>query len=822
MATIPRIKEGNWKSVDIALRKLSTNVLGFQATPTFSGLTLTGLTGSRLISTNASKALTSVGNLADWVAGTTGLTVTDDTDGTITVSTNGVLEDLNTLGAAASDGEFIVATGAGAFAYESDNTARTSLGLGEGDSPTLTGLTVSGLTASRLMATDVSSGLASVADLTSWVAGTTNQITVADDLDGTITLATPQDIHTGASPTFVDLTLSTPSSIYSLDHDSFSGFVANEHIDHTAVTLTAGIGLTGGGDISANRTFTVDLNELATETTIASGDFLAMVDITDSGSGKITFANLESTLNHDSLAGFVANEHIDHTAVTLTAGTGLTGGGDISANRTFAVDGVLEDLDTLGAASADGEFIVATGAGVFAYESGDTARTSLGLGEGDSPTFVTVTNLTTVDSADFNASIFQLDRATTTDGDTIYHSWLFDHDGSVTSQGSSEFGRMTVTAAGVTEDSENGLWTLALQGEGSLVDVVSVAGDAANGSSHLNRTISTKVLLINESQMQLNLALVKYIDSSNWAGFAAHKARGTEAAPAVAQAGDDIGGWSAKALAGTAPNDWDLAGYMFFEVGPSPAPGDMPGNWSVFLSPEGSTTPTRRFTLNYDTNIGFNGAASWGTSAAGVGAWLSGTAPTTSPADCFQMWSEDFAAGNACPNFRTEDGTVITLNQNLATDANLTFAELSLGTGELTAGSINRASGTLTLEIGGTGVIDIASTQTKFSNGGDGVLWLFDEHHSIYGRPAATNYMRFYEYGGNVGSGGYEFFTGGLRSVQTRKLAIGNDFIYADIPVKLATIKSGATQGGASAAANELWKTASHATLPDNVVMVGV
>ncbi|MCP4475407.1 MAG: hypothetical protein GY821_12745 [Gammaproteobacteria bacterium] len=80
-------------------------------------------------------------------------------------------------------------------------------------------------------------------------------------------------------------------------HDAFSDFVANEHVDHTGVTLTAGAGLSGGGDISTNRTFTVDLNELTTETTIAAGDFLTMVDITDSGSGKITFANLEAALS---------------------------------------------------------------------------------------------------------------------------------------------------------------------------------------------------------------------------------------------------------------------------------------------------------------------------------------------------------------------------------------------------------------------------------------------------------------------------------------------------------------------------------------------
>jgi hypothetical protein len=38
----------------------------------------------------------------------------------------------------------------------------------------------------------------------------------------------------------------------------------------------------------------------------------------------------------------------------------------------------------------------------------------------------------------------------------------------------------------------------------------------------------------------------------------------------------------------------------------------------------------------------------------------------------------------------------------------------------------------------------------------------------------------------------------------------------------LTGIKSGATQVAAGAVANELWKTSGHATLPDNVVMIGV
>ena len=47
----------------------------------------------------------------------------------------------------------------------------------------------------------------------------------------------------------------------------------------------------------------------------------------------------DSAIVHDSLSGFVANEHIDHSGVDITAGAGLTGGGDITASRTLNVVG---------------------------------------------------------------------------------------------------------------------------------------------------------------------------------------------------------------------------------------------------------------------------------------------------------------------------------------------------------------------------------------------------------------------------------------------------------------------------------------------------
>jgi len=60
-------------------------------------------------------------------------------------------------------------------------------------------------------------------------------------------------------------------------------------------------------------------------------------------------------------------------------------------------------------------------------------------------------------------------------------------------------------------------------------------------------------------------------------------------------------------------------------------------------------------------------------------------------------------------------------------------------------------------------------------------------------------------------------FQTGASEVATTKMTL-----MSDGGLKLVSIKSGATQGAAGAAATELWKTASHATLPDNVVLIGV
>ena len=173
-------------------------------------------------------------------------------------------------------------------------------------------------------------------------------------------------------------------------HDNLSGFVADEHIDHSGVTLTAGTGLTGGGTIEASRTFNViggkgiiaNANDIQVDSANIKGMF--------SGGTGITFNNgaistTDGDIVHDNLSGFVANEHIDHSGVTMTAGTGLTGGGTIAATRTFNVIGgkgitanandiQIDSANVRGMFSASGDLSYNSGTGAFSYSKQTSAQ----------------------------------------------------------------------------------------------------------------------------------------------------------------------------------------------------------------------------------------------------------------------------------------------------------------------------------------------------------------------------------------------------------------------------------------------------------------
>ncbi len=102
----------------------------------------------------------------------------------------------------------------------------SSLGFGFGSEPTYAGLTITGLTTNSLIYPNSSGTLTSLGAATNGqipigstgavpvlagITGTENQVTVTNGA-GSITLSTPQDIHTDATPIFIGLTLQDASN----------------------------------------------------------------------------------------------------------------------------------------------------------------------------------------------------------------------------------------------------------------------------------------------------------------------------------------------------------------------------------------------------------------------------------------------------------------------------------------------------------------------------------------------------------------------------------------------------------------------------------
>jgi hypothetical protein len=87
-------------------------------------------------------------------------------------------------------------------------------------------------------------------------------------------------------------------------------------------------------------------------------------------------ADKGGTLDSTSITWTKVTPQTAGTVTSIAAGAGFSFS-TITSSGTIAVDGVLEDIDALGAPASDGQFIVASGSGAFNYESGATAFTSI-------------------------------------------------------------------------------------------------------------------------------------------------------------------------------------------------------------------------------------------------------------------------------------------------------------------------------------------------------------------------------------------------------------------------------------------------------------
>lgn len=106
-------------------------------------------------------------------------------------------------------------------------------------------------------------------------------------------------------------------------HDNLSGFVADEHIAHSTVSITAGAGLTGGGTIAATRTLnigagtgvTVNADDIAIGQAVGTSDNVQFNSLGVGTAGSATTGEIRAT--NDITAFYSSDERLKENIVTL-------------------------------------------------------------------------------------------------------------------------------------------------------------------------------------------------------------------------------------------------------------------------------------------------------------------------------------------------------------------------------------------------------------------------------------------------------------------------------------------------------------------------
>ena len=294
--------------------------------PTFTGTTAAPTPSSNDDSTKIATTAYVQGELTDLV-GTAGSTL--DTLGELSAS---LADDSGSLASLVTTVGTKLAKASNLSDLASAATARTNLGVDASGTDNSTDVTLAG-TPNYIT-----------------ISGqeiTRNTIDIGDDTNLAVSDTTEVNMILSGDTISAELIGGVVSGSAQVDIHNTTGYVANEHIDHSSVSITAGTGLNGGGTIASTRTLNVDDEYLNTSLNAATSSYLTSVDISSNtnltgGTGITltgdTLSTTDSDIVHDNLSGFVANEHIDHSSVTLTAGTGLNGGGNITTSRTFNVD----------------------------------------------------------------------------------------------------------------------------------------------------------------------------------------------------------------------------------------------------------------------------------------------------------------------------------------------------------------------------------------------------------------------------------------------------------------------------------------------------
>jgi hypothetical protein len=162
-----------------------------------------------------------------------------------------------------------------------------------------------------------------------------------------------------------------------IDHDATTNFVANEHIDHSSITVGSGKGLSGGGTIDTSRSITLDTGS----THFSDGVVEVLPNGTISGSSQV---NADSIINFDSNVVDVINDENVHSGSFL--GTATTTNLSEGTNLYYTDTRVLQYIQGQGVISGS-TFSSPSQGTVRANINGTQTDVDTGLQTGDSPTF---------------------------------------------------------------------------------------------------------------------------------------------------------------------------------------------------------------------------------------------------------------------------------------------------------------------------------------------------------------------------------------------------------------------------------------------------
>ena len=265
-------------------------------------------------------------------------------------------------------------------------------------------------------------------------------------LDSSLEIVSGVGIDTIASGNTVTVEIDSADLYAYFNHDSFSGFIADEHIAHSGVIITAGNGLTGGGNIASNVLLNVvggdGITANADKIEVTVDDATIELSATDgSGAvrvkdGGITNAKLQydsSTIGDTSivlggstttLAGLtqldVDNVRIDGNTISSTAGSYMyidphpvDSAGTLVILGDLQINGTTTTINSVNLSISDKNIVLADSAINAAQATG------AGITVGTYASNPTITYDGTTDRWDFNRSIEVTGDITFSDSDDL-------------------------------------------------------------------------------------------------------------------------------------------------------------------------------------------------------------------------------------------------------------------------------------------------------------------------------------------------------------------------------------------------------------------